>query len=95
LTRSEYGLCYSFNSAVTEIGKEKEVRKICKFKQIVRRVFQANESIHYPYRTSNYGDWSGLRVELSTRTDISAQVDIDGVLIIVQHPVKRSAIHEF
>lgn len=25
VTRSEYGLCYSFNSAVTDIGREKEV----------------------------------------------------------------------
>jgi hypothetical protein len=49
--------------------------------------FQDNESIHFPHRTSNYGDWSGLRVELSTRKDIALQEDIDGVLIIVQHPV--------
>lgn len=26
LTRSEYGLCYSFNNAVTDIGREKQVR---------------------------------------------------------------------
>lgn len=29
LTRSEYGLCYSFNSAVTDVGKVKEVRRWC------------------------------------------------------------------
>lgn len=27
LTRSEYGLCYSFNSAVTAVGLEKDVRR--------------------------------------------------------------------
>lgn len=41
---------------------------------------------HYPYRTSSYGDWSGIRVEMSTRSDIALQADIDGVTIIVQHP---------
>lgn len=70
IQRTEYGLCFSFNNAVNDIGKAKE----------------ANESLHYPLRTSNYGDWSGLRVELSTRTDISLQEELDGVIVIVHHP---------
>lgn len=49
-------------------------------------ILQENESIHYPLRTSSYGDWSGLRIEMSTRTDIAISEDIDGVIIIVQHP---------
>lgn len=87
-TRSEYGLCFSFNSAVNDIGKEKDVRLNQNLfsDQLNRKCFQANESIHYPYRTSNYGDWSGLRVELSARSDIALQEDVDGVTIIVQHP---------
>lgn len=36
LTRSEYGLCYSFNSAVTDIGREKEVRR---FAHLLTRFF--------------------------------------------------------
>lgn len=43
-------------------------------------------SVHYPFRTSSYGDWTGLRVELSTRLDIALHTDTDGVTIIVQHP---------
>lgn len=45
-----------------------------------------NVSIHYPVRTSNYGDWSGLRIELSTRDDVAFKNDLDGVTIVVQHP---------
>lgn len=43
-------------------------------------------SVHFPLRTSNYGDWSGLRVELSTRSDLAITEDLPGVIIIVQHP---------
>lgn len=68
--RSEYAFCYSFNGAVSPLGQQKE----------------ANESIHYPVRTSNYGDWSGLRVDLSARTDVSLSEENDGVLVVVQHP---------
>lgn len=70
LTPSEYGICYTFNSAVTTIGKE----------------MSDNVSIHYPVRTSNYGDWSGLRVELTTRDDVAFKNDLDGVMVVVQHP---------
>lgn len=48
--------------------------------------FQENESVHYPFRTSNYGDWSGLRVDLSVRSDLAVTEDSDGVIVIVQHP---------
>lgn len=34
LTRSEYGLCYSFNSAITASGMEKDVRTSAHFKEI-------------------------------------------------------------
>lgn len=70
LVKSEYSLCYGFNSAVTETGKAKE----------------DNSSIHYPLRTSNYADWSGLRLKLSTRADIAEKVFNDGISVVVNHP---------
>lgn len=70
LVKSEYSLCYGFNSAVTEDGKKKE----------------ENISNHYPLRTSNYGDWSGLRIQLSTRTDIASNISNDGIIVMVGHP---------
>lgn len=70
VVKSEYSLCYGFNSAVTDLGIEKD----------------ANTSVHYPLRTSNYGDWSGLRIELSTRTDIALLEKFDGALVIISHP---------
>lgn len=47
---------------------------------------QMNVSVHYPLRTSSYGDWTGLRIEMSTRTDLALKADTDGVTVIVQHP---------
>lgn len=70
VVKSEYSLCHGFNSAVTDLGIEMD----------------ANVSIHYPLRTSNYGDWSGFRVELSTRTDIAMMEASDGLIIMVNHP---------
>lgn len=70
LVKSEYSLCYGFNSAVTELGKAKD----------------DNVSIHFPLRTSNYGDWSGLKLTLTTRTDIAINSTIDGISVLVNHP---------
>jgi acid-sensing ion channel, other len=70
LQKSEYALCFSFNGAVSPLGRAKE----------------ANTSIHYPLRTSSYGDWSGLRVDMSSRTDLAIDEENDGVTVIVQHP---------
>lgn len=85
--RSEYGLCFSFNNAVTEIGREKDVRNSFHLGfRLTRKYFKENASIHYPWRASNYGDWSGLRIEMSTRKDIAIDEEVDGVLVMVQHP---------
>ncbi|KAG5683041.1 hypothetical protein PVAND_012348 [Polypedilum vanderplanki] len=67
---SEYGICFGFNGAVEGIGIAKN----------------ENESFHYPLRTSNYGEWSGLRIEISTRTDLSLKEEINGIKVIVVHP---------
>ncbi|KAL7030541.1 hypothetical protein ACKWTF_006702 [Chironomus riparius] len=70
LQKSEYGVCFSFNSAVHDVGFSKS----------------ENESIHYPLRTSNYGEWSGLRIDLSTRTDISLPHEVNGIRLLINHP---------
>lgn len=87
IQRTEYGLCYTFNSAVSVVGKKKAVKKKFVLMNIFwLNYFKDNESVHYPFRTSNYGDWSGLRIELSSRSDLSLREAIDGVIVIVQHP---------
>lgn len=55
-------------------------------KNILKLKFQENRTIHYPFRTSNYGDWSGLRVEMSSRSDIALSRSINGIQLQIQHP---------
>lgn len=89
--KTEYGICFGFNSAVNEIGIEKDVRiEILKKLPLkcYKNNFQANETVHFPYRTSNYGDWSGLRIEISSRSDISLREKFNGIQLLVQHPLQ-------
>ena len=62
--RSEYGICYSFNSVVNDVG---DLR------------FQREKS--YPWRTSNYGEWSGLRIEINAASSNSVLFDRNGVIV--------------
>ncbi|KAJ6635968.1 Pickpocket protein 19 [Pseudolycoriella hygida] len=69
--KSEYGICYAFNSVLNEIGRERN----------------KNES-NYPWRTSTFGDWSGLRVQLQLKDDLRIPnlTTSSGILIMVNHP---------
>lgn len=62
--RSEYGICYSFNSIVNDMGKSRLLH-----------------DPSYPWRTSNYGDWSGLRIEINAASTNSVQSDRNGVIV--------------
>lgn len=86
--KTEYGICFAFNSAVNEIGIEKDVRGKMKTNFITKNIFQENKSVHFPYRTSNYGDWSGFRVEMSPRSDIAINEQFKGIQLLVQHPLQ-------
>lgn len=71
IQRSEYGLCYSFNSLSNDAG----------------RAFAEN-STDYPWRVSNYGDWSGIRLNLNTTPHSvrPGSVQQAGLLIMVHDP---------
>ena len=69
LQRSEYGICYSFNSVVNEVG-------------LLR--FQNEPS--YPWRTSNYGDWSGLRIEINAAASNSGST-LNGVVVRIIYEI--------
>lgn len=47
---------------------------------------QENISNGYPLRTSNYGDWSGLRIEINTASELSLKTELSGVIAIIHHP---------
>ena len=86
--RSEYGVCHSFNSAVNGIGMKEAVslsivRYITHYRMML---FQKNISNGYPLRTSNYGDWSGLRIELNIASQLSLKKELSGVIAIIHHP---------
>lgn len=50
------------------------------------KFLQENISNGYPLRTSNYGDWSGLRIEINTASELSLKTELSGVIAIIHHP---------
>ncbi|GLH12619.1 Uncharacterized protein GBIM_17336, partial [Gryllus bimaculatus] len=55
LQRTEAGFCFSFNSEISEIRHEELV---------------SSPPVPRPRRTSNKGQWSGLRVAVNTSVDV-------------------------
>ncbi|XP_037910068.1 pickpocket protein 19-like [Hermetia illucens] len=70
--KSEFGFCFAFNSVVNEVGLTK---------------WEQNEP-DWPVKTSTYGAWSGLRVNLVARA--SSRVPGSnypiGMMVIIHHP---------
>lgn len=87
--KSEYGICYAFNSATNPVGYSKLVSDIGEDNTIIKLTaaetafsLQMNEPT-YPWRTSSYGDWSGLRMEVNINdsTKIKGIKSRSGILV--------------
>lgn len=89
LQRSEYGICYAFNSVLNQQGSSRYVKKISFQSNVVPivelfpfRMPKKNES-NYPLRTAKFGDWSGIRatIRVNDSTKIPHIKRRSGVLV--------------
>lgn len=85
--RSEFGFCYSFNS-VTNRGEQK--RRVSNW--LVSTRMHINNNFHwisywkehdssFPWRTSSYGDWSGLKANVFVQSNNNTEKNHYGILV--------------
>lgn len=90
--RTEYGICWSFNS-YTNVGS-KFVNVSLKFEFCTKKTVDFNyfkRSANFPWRVSNRGPKSALKVKVNTHPETSIDrmgviSSFPGVMAIVQHP---------
>lgn len=95
---SEYGACYSFNSASSADSPEVNVRawalKLAPFLLLTLPPFQ--RSYAWPWRVSSYNEWSALRVEYKVKQSIYYNASRPaGLLFMVHNPYEWPNIARF
>lgn len=97
--RSEFGFCYAFNSVTNTAGRKRIVSNLNLEVQCVRVhnifIFFKQHELDYPWRTSSYGEWSGLKATVYVQNNNNSKKNHYGILVSSEHLHPDGNFHQW